>query len=332
MEQNPDAKSAINGSKQVDDASPVERTNARESSRAANLHAGGVDLTGIFKQITPAQGPSRGPASTPGSESGAAAQSATNVLGVIPSQQNNSEPGFTQVFRAMTESETAASGSLSQPPTPVRKEENVMRQAGEGEFTQLFRRLDSGSESNKQDILPSYSDHVPPVSPETRDGGFTQLLRTLSTSNEVDLAPSRPQPAFKQDAEGPGEFTRIMSRSNLPEAQQSTPAETASNTPEQPSASGSRELPSSSSPQTAFASPQIASNSPGNPFASIPAANSTPSSMPIAQPAHMPAIPGSSAEQKAGKLQEYLPLLLISNIFLSLITLIFVVCLLLRRH
>jgi hypothetical protein len=46
----------------------------------------------------------------------------------------------------------------------------------------------------------------------------------------------------------------------------------------------------------------------------------------------MPAIPGSSAEQKAGKLQEYLPLLLISNIFLSLITLIFVVCLLLRRH
>lgn len=338
MDQTPTGTPPMKKTEQLDQALPHSKVSSlpgadtEGSSRATNLQGSGVDLTGVFKQITPSQESRKGPADTPGQQSQTAAQSATKVFGAVPSQQSNPELGFTQVFRALTESETSPSNSLTPSPISARKEESVIRQASEGEFTQLFRRLDSGSESNKQDTFPAYSDDVAPASPETRDGGFTQLLRTLSSSNEVDLAPSRPQPPFRQDAEGPGEFTRIMSRSNLQGTEQSKPAVTASDTPEERSVSNSEKLTPSSSPHPPFPSPQIESNNPVPPFASTPLMNSVPPTMPIAQPPHMPSAPGVSDEQYAGRFQEYLPLLLIGNIFLSLITLIFVVCLLLRRH
>lgn len=335
MEQNP-----IQKSEQVDDipssqeiSGRSQETNVERSFRSANSQAGAVDLTGVFKQITPSQEARRVPVDSPEGQLGQETRSATNLLGIVPPKPGNSEVGFTQMFRALTESESSLPSSMPQPPVSVKKEERATEQAGKGEFTRLFQKLDSTGESNPQrEALPGYSSAVPSAYPEVREGGFTQLLRTLSTSSEVDLPSNHAQPAFHQEAKGPGEFTRIMSRSNVREVQQSDSGETASNASRQTATTIPAELPPPRSPQDIFSNAQISPDGRGNPFASIPSTDPIPAAAPVSSPAHIPSAPNPFEGQKTGRLQEYLPQLLLANVFLSLATLVFVICLLLRGH
>jgi hypothetical protein len=257
---------------------------------------------------------------------------------------SNPEEGFTKLFQSLS----AASGSVSsqspdvapgeaprggaapegeQLPPLKRKEEQLASsplQQGlplpaPGEFTPLFQRLDSPA----------------PVRPKLA-GGFTQLLRTLSAESqaEIPLLPAAPAPLLPQSSGGPGEFTRIISGSMLREARGRT-GTPASVEAQQAQATANR-VDSAPMPAMGSATPvlppaqavaltpqQLMSPSPQPPPPMPPLPQATPAPLP-----HTQVPPPAPAE---GKLQKYMPLLLIANVFLMLLVVILVVFVLLHH-
>ncbi|MBB5060371.1 hypothetical protein HDF16_005107 [Granulicella aggregans] len=148
--------------------------------------------------------------------------------------------------------------------------------------------------------------------PSSMIGGFTQLLRTLSSEEEVESRVEvRPLPAAQLLPQEQGEYTRIVSRSVMREASLrghvQPPPEGATTPAPVENASKARSLSeatfSAVASSTAVAAPSIA------PEANI-APQATPSRIQPSQP-----VEGDS-------LQRYLPLLLIANLFLTAVALI----------
>jgi hypothetical protein len=260
------------------------------------------------------------------------------------STPSNPEEGFTELFQSLS----AASGSVSsqspdvapgeaakagaapegeQLPPLKRKEEQLassplqqgLQLPAPGEFMPLFQRLDSPA----------------PVRPKLA-GGFTQLLRTLSAESEAEIPvlPTAPAPLLPQSSGGPGEFTRIISGSMLREARGRTGTPTGAEAqqaratengvdPAPIPAMGS--VPPVLPPARAVAltPQQLISPSPQLPPPMPPLPQATPALLP-----HTQVPPPAPAE---GKLQKYMPLLLIANVFLMLLVVILVVFVLLHR-
>ena len=230
------------------------------------------------------------------------------------------EPGFTQMFQSLQDGGSASSnarveqGGQARVPEAAR-EDPVSEWSADppGEFTRMFRPLRADARAQEFHVSSPYRERASHTRAPT-DGGFTQLLRTLSTEEAAGLPSERaPLQEAKPVPGEPGEFTRIVSRSAMREASLREQEQHAAEPQPQPAASAvpsaftAAALPLSSLEGEAagaqrFATPHILQQ---------PAAPAVP---PAAR-----AVPKSTA---AGRLQQYVPLLLIANLFLTAIALI----------
>jgi hypothetical protein len=277
--------------------------------------------------------------------------------------------GFTQMFQALSQPLATTGGASTTPDAvarrsmhaqPVSDEEKALytewnqgahrggsgmdrrddipahvKPPEQGEFTSLIRRLEEegsrpGHAAAEMQPVRSASDSMPQVS-----GDFTRLLRTLSADERDAMAlpgTSAPPPSTAVSSSGPGEFTRIISGSMLREAQvRSTipPAnvvqgEGASSAGTAPSEKPPTPIPAALASWPTPAPPQAAP--PVTPeqlvrTQNVPSASSSPAPSPTL-PALQPAAPS--------KLQQYMPLLLIANLFVMLVVLVVVVFVLAR--
>ena len=207
---------------------------------------------------------------------------------------------------------------------------------GQGEFTSLFRRVEEegsrpGRAAAEMQPVRSASDSMPQVR-----GDFTRLLCTLSADEPDAMAlpgTSAPPPSTAVSSSGPGEFTRIISGSMLREAQVRSTIPPA-NVVQGEGASSAGTAPSEK-PPTPFPAAPASWPTPAPPQAAppvtpeqlvrtqnVPSASSSPAPSPTL-PALQPAAPS--------KLQQYMPLLLIANLFVMLVVLAVVVFVLARR-
>jgi hypothetical protein len=221
--------------------------------------------------------------------------------------------------------------------TPAPQESAVPAQGG---FTQLFQALGKENAPSREPepfapFPPQPSSAAPPAA-----GGFTQLLQTLNAGPAAPQAipapvttSQTPQPLSPMPASsGPGEFTRIISGSMLREAQGGT---TPSSSPVMPPAST---VPPGGGP-TAFQVPKIPQaiqpQMPHIPQTSMHGGGGAAPQVPHFQPSAFPfpQPPAAPAPQPPapGKLQQYLPLLLVLNIFVLLVVVLIVVFVL-RHH
>jgi hypothetical protein len=287
-----------------------------------------VDLTGIFRKVQ---------------------------LEQVTESQKAGTKGFTQMFESLSAASGGASSavpasihdrapgveaSAEKKPLPMeQREEFLPRYAvdrdihqhpappplAQGEFTRLFQRLDHEEPASARPASASMGERLSTAPPPPPLGGFTQLLRTLSAEAEAEVPafPQAPAPLLPQSSNGPGEFTRIISGSMLREAQGRT---------------GRPEAGTAARPEEAQTpAPQMAVNA--APPAAVP---SMAPAMPAAPPAFMfapqpvvapppPPIPAMPPPQitpppapPANRLQQYIPLLLIANLFVMLLVLILV--------
>jgi hypothetical protein len=212
--------------------------------------------------------------------------------------------------------------------------ESIGAEQSSGEFTQLFRALDSNRESSTQppalEMAPSASAPQVPQTGKLSDSGggeFTQLMQSLSKKETAmpaaprDITPpvarTWPEPMAVRStgaADESASFTRIISSSAAREeaAQGTKPAGDA--------APANRGF---------FAPPAAAMPGMPQPLApSIPRAGSF--GQPPAAAAPAPVLPAPASPPQS-KLQAYLPLLLIVNAC-ALAVLIVLVVIALRRH
>jgi hypothetical protein len=216
------------------------------------------------------------------------------------------------------------------------KREVAGAEQSSGEFTQLFRALDSNRESSNQppalEMAPAASaPQVPQAGklPDSGGGEFTQLMQSLSKKETAMPAAPRdltapaahawPEPMAVRStgaADESASFTRIISSSAAREeaAQGTKPAGDAP-----PAKRGS------------FAPPAAAMPGMPQPLApTIPRAGSFGQPPAAAAPAPVPPTPAPASPPQS-KLQAYLPLLLIVNAC-ALAVLIVLVVIALRRH
>ena len=213
--------------------------------------------------------------------------------------------------------------------------------ASQGGFTRMFESL---SEERVKDppfsVAPQRSS-VPepspsPAAPSSQPlhagpGEFTRLMQSLSepvtsaasaasSSNPSPLLPPVPQPpamSAPPPQQGPGEFTRIISNAALREAQGRVPAAAAPQS--QPSAAAAYPQMAPMPQQPVFAPPQR------------PAMPPTPAfQAPTFAPPQPPAAPAPAPAQ-GSKFQEYLPILIVINIFVLLVV-VLIVIFVLRHH
>ena len=194
-----------------------------------------------------------------------------------------------------------------------------------GEFTAMFQSIRESSPVFDEGGSSSYTGNSRSPEPNAIGGGFTRLLRSLS-DDDVSASPFEMTPgaAEKPAPHEPGEFTQIVSRSVMREAllrEQQTPA-----APETPAASSRQgEIPqvdSAGRQNSSAAAPPLAMPMPSGP--GLQFLETTVPSSAISHPARQ----GASV----GRLQEYLPLLVMMNLAVSLFTLALVAITLLRRH
>lgn len=258
---------------------------------------------------------------------------------------------FTQIFQQLNAQPQPQSDSfafLKQEPAPqtpanfygtnpAPQEPVVPAQGG---FTQLFQALGKENAPSRE---PGPFAPLPPQPPSATPpaaGGFTQLLQTLNagsaspqTTPTPVIAPQTPPlPSPMPASSGPGEFTRIISGSMLREAQ-TQEGTTASSSPVMPptASPGSGQaafqipkIPQAMQPQFPHM-PQVSMHGGGGAAPQMP--HFQPSAFPFPQPPAAP-VPQPPAP---GKLQQYLPLLLVLNIFVLLIVVLIVVFVL-RHH
>jgi hypothetical protein len=194
-----------------------------------------------------------------------------------------------------------------------------------GEFTAMFQSIRESSPVFDEGGSSSYTGNSRSPEPNAIGGGFTRLLRTLS-DDDVTVSPfEMPSGATEKPApREPGEFTQIVSRSVMREAllrEQQTSA-----APEAPAAlSRPGEIPQAGSAGRQNSSavvPPLAMPMPSGP------------SLQILEPT-MPssAVSHSALERvSVGRWQEYLPLLIMANLAISLFTLAMVGIILLHQH
>lgn len=306
-----------------------------------------ADLTGIFRKV-PSEQLEDLPSASGGN--GGRAQVSPPGAGYRQAKETGEmTAGFTQIFQSL--SPTSDSGTaLSQEPMLPAAEQHPSgearrssanpefrnpQSAREGEFTRLFQNLghDAAQRPAQEQSMPTWSNPAP----VSQSGGFTQLLRTLSAEEQEAALPpeARPIPspyvASEPVSSGPGEFTRIISGSLLREAQgRTTPTGQARRSPD------------------AIPAAEIPAPTP-LPVASPAMPLSVPLSAPLLSPEQLvapaPAIPAPAVlvsappasplaapqPQAPGKLQQYVPLLLIANLFVMVLILIAVVVVLLHR-
>lgn len=338
---------------------PTEEKNPSPSS-SPRLASQPVDLTGIFRKVKSDRTPDGSP------------RIENRVPPAASSGSSESEQGFTQMFQSLSAAsrkttpavESSADGSekVKQekinagpeeklPPLewkvgllPGNEDSRQPRQGsqslGQGELTRLFQRLDQNETASAEagtGARPNASQATPQL------GGFTQLLRTLSAEAEVVETPMQsaiPVPVVPPSASGPGEFTRIISGSMLREAQGRTGTHQSVNgnawQQQTPMAtSGSAPVPMAN--LTPGMSPVMPAASPVMPMMPQMASQPSPpmASMPMTPPVPSAPAPSLRVQPEAtteGRLQRYMPLLLIGNFFLMFLVLILVVFVLLHHH
>jgi len=310
-----------------------------------------VDLTGVFRQVAIEK-----------------PRSATSIFaGPAPSEpQDDAALGFTQIFQALSQPEATSGGGTrrnAQTLQRVSEEEKALhaewnqgahrggigtdrrddmpaiaKPPAPGEFTSLFSRLE-----NEGARPASVSEHMQPVRPAPDatpqfGGGFTQLLRTLSAEEPDVLArpgAPAPYPSTAPSPSGPGEFTRIISGSMLREAQGRSTIPNA-NIAQAERASHNGAAPSEASPTplpAAPASPPPQATPPAvTPEQLMRMQNPTPAPSPLtAAPGLAAPTPAAPQPPAPSRLQQNMPLLLIANLFVTLVLLVVVIVLVLRR-
>jgi len=227
----------------------------------------------------------------------------------------------------------SATGPLSNSPFAASSARPNSQAPAGGGLTELFQALGSENTAPTKDPISGMSPTPPTANPTpSTAGGFTQLLRTLSTeSAPSQAAPSSmpTSPAPPPQSTGPGEFTRIISGSMLREAQQAQNA--ASGSPPLPpeQAGGQFGLPQMQMPH-APALPKM----PGimSSVSPMQGGGASPQ-MPYFQqpPFAFPPAPAVPQVPPRSKLQQYLPLILVVNVFVLLIVVLILVFAL-RHH
>ncbi len=285
--------------------------------------------------------------SAQGSNDAVSGSAGVTELFVAPSSRTGAEPGAgplssRQGNKAAPSNELGwASGQAPSafPSGSLPNRESVGAEKSSGEFTQLFRALDSNRESSAQppalERAPSGSaPQVPPAGklPDSSGGEFTQLMQSLSKKETAMPAAPRdvtapaarswPEPTAVRStaseragaADESASFTRIISSSAAREeaAKAAKPGADALPAQEGLSASPAAAMPRMSQP-LAPTIPRAGA------FGQPPAA---------AAPTPVPPAPASPPQSK---LQAYLPLLLIVNAC-ALAVLIVLVVIALRRH
>ncbi|WP_114208370.1 hypothetical protein [Acidisarcina polymorpha] len=335
-----------------DNVNPAARSSEPATGGPGAVH--GTDLTGIFKQVAVRDAVQQLPRKLPAKEKEQTANSgrtlhATDVFSTLSGPPKSEEPGFTQMFQALGTNNSSPHDSLPRdrnnvsesdgffadrpkghpvPEWPESSDPGASRPApsyGAGGFTQLFRKLDHESESpeiTQQERFAAEAGQTPQPG-----GGFTQLLRTLSSESDAGLPTDHPSPMVQPPPEGPGEFTRIVSRSALRDAasrreHENVKAQDESFAPEM-QAQPQR---SAINPNRSASDPQYLSNSQPM-LAPLPLEQSE-------QVATAPRSAGATASphQPLGKLQQYIPVLLIANFFTMFIVLVLLVFILLRHR
>ncbi len=350
------------------DERPADQRSAGQESAAVNSPKPRVDLTGIFRKVQLENlADASSAAKATSAQSGGPDQSSQAMPPDLPAKNTvrDSQIGFTQMFQSL--SATAASTNSSQasrqvapdktssggPLGPATWNETLLSKgeiaeapytrhnspsSPKGNFTSLFQSL--GKEAA---TTPDYEKSNPPSPTPQTKGGFTQLLRTLSAEAEIEARayPIAPPPPQSQPSSGPGEFTRVISGSMLREAQGRAGAPMEAESPRTPTANQNS------------ASPAPAINIPAPAIPHSPQQLLSPQPTPMQQfPLHASALPAQPAavppspvpqnptpqnalprlQTPASKLQQYMPLLLIANLFLMLLVLTLVVVVMLARH
>ena len=295
-----------------------------------------VDLTGIFRKVQ---------------------------LEQVSESQKAGTKGFTQMFESLSAASGGASSavpasihdrapeveaSAEKKPLPMEQREEFLPRytvdrdihqhpapppLAQGEFTRLFQRLDHEEPASARPASVSMGERLSTAPPPSPLGGFTQLLRTLSAEAEAEVPafPQAPAPLLPQSSNGPGEFTRIISGSMLREAQGRT------GRPEAGTAARPEEAQTPAPQMAVSAAPPAAvpSMAPAMP-AAPPAFMFAPQPVVAPPPPPIPAMPPPQITPPpappANKLQQYIPLLLIANLFVMLLVLILVAFVLLHHR
>lgn len=317
--------------------------------RSVGQH-GTTDLTGIFRKVTIEKG------SDPSEPSAFmhSSSSREHPDGVDPSHLNRDDKGsapiegdlsFTQLFQsvsvkpaaepqqrpaepAVTQQESSSdkqhrSTSVFSNPEPPREavHDPVTSPSSPGEFTALFNTIRSSSEVFELPSPSPYLGNSRFPEPNPIGGGFTQLLRTLS-DDDVSTPPFGVTSGAteKLPPREPGEFTQIVSRSVMREATlREEQAPSASDSPiPLPSLSENRQAISND-----LQSPSM-----------VPLVMPIPLA-PHLQPSERPSPEASNEVRDATSVdrwQKHLPLLIMVNLTISLLTLSLVAITLLRQH
>ena len=280
--------------------------------------------------------------------------------------------GFTQLFQALSSGVVADQSSLPRSVERAPRERDSLSleanlgtddriisgssQTAPGEFTRMFQSL--RHEGDAPPPIPVRN--MPPTSDQ---GGFTQLLRTLSDEDvadyEVRVTPPRAQPSVPEQIgaeSGPGEITRVISGSMLREAQgRTTPGNVAARGAEQAveetrSGSGgshperplATSLPSASAVSAASSLPHLGvrAETAVRDAASVVAPSRAmhegltpkydPTTKAPTQAKTTNRMYGNAAASTTG-LSRYTPLLLLANLLATLLTLVIVLMLLMKR-
>jgi hypothetical protein len=208
---------------------------------------------------------------------------------------------------------------------------------GQGGFTKMFESLSEDRVKDPPFSVARQGISVPepspapaaPLSPPMHagPGEFTRLMQSLSepaapsagaasiSSPSPLFPPAPPSPAVPPPQQGPGEFTRVLSNAALREAQGRVPAA----------------APPQSQPPAAAAYPQMAPL-PQQPVFAPPQRPAMPPTPAFQAPTFAPPQPPAApAPTQGSKFQEYLPILIVINIFVLLVV-VLIVIFVLRHH
>jgi len=290
-----------------------------------------VDLTSVFRMVPAAEANHQGMENEDKSAPGSMFSTPLSPYGQSSGEVEEAE-GFTKIFRSLSaptvapDSAKTRENESSLPVEMSRGSANSIAATGlptrDARFTEFAAYREGGGSWGE----PSDSREQTSASGVSQmGGGFTQLLRTLSKDmDEPSSEQGMPEPAVRsaRDLDGPGEFTRIISNSMLREAQGRTSTPVAvSRSPSEMSgevpAFQRETLPETQVPQVADVLVSQAMASPQN----LPSKYVLP--QPAALPSGAPHTPVAAGPPPfLGRLQSYVPLLLIVNVFLMLLVLL----------
>jgi hypothetical protein len=283
-----------------------------------------ADLTGIFKQVSV-----RETAPLPATAGpGVLKEQEVDLFSTLGQGSSSGDLGFTRMFQSLG-ANTPAAAPLPASGTPLRQESEPMRaphsSASEASATAVppsSGRFDLG--------LPranaSFGEPSPAPLHGPAGGGFTELLHTLSSESDpgqsmASMPPPAP-PMVRPAPEGPGEFTRIISRSIRREDVESEARQEQNvSPPPAPVEPGPPHLPL----QGVHFQEPFATSMPGMVVPDSPVQQ-------VRSAADRLSISSATQQGSRGKLQEFVPLLLIAILFALVILILLVAVVLFRHH